>query len=109
MARILGRAARRDEILRPTVADIRLGRPDIALVRSGLDPRRFHANQVGRDLGAARLRQQLLDDALGLVVLALAEMVMTNFPARVDEIVRWPILIGEAAPDRVVAVNRDRI
>jgi hypothetical protein len=40
--------------------------------------------------GLPSIHQELLDDAFGLVVFAFAEMVVTDAPLRVDEIMRGP-------------------
>ena len=55
------------------------------------------------------IEQELLDDHLGLGVLALAEVVVPDPPLRVGDVDRWPIVIVEGAPDAVVTVDRDRI
>jgi hypothetical protein len=51
----------------------------------------------------------LLDHALGFVVLALAEVRVPDVAARIDEIVRGPILVAERAPELVVVVDCNRI
>ena len=43
------------------------------------------------------------------VVLALAEVMLANASARIDEVERGPVLVLERAPDRVVVVDHDRI
>jgi hypothetical protein len=56
-----------------------------------------------------RLAQELLDDTLGLVVIALAKVVIANTARGVDEVMGRSIFVIEAAPDRVVVVDRDGI
>jgi hypothetical protein len=51
----------------------------------------------------------LLNGPFGLLVAALAELVMANASLRVDEVERGPILIAECIPDREVVVDRNRI
>src|SRR5437660_12808500 len=55
------------------------------------------------------LGEQLLNDPFRLFVFALAELMMANFPPRIDEIERRPIFVLESAPYRKVVVDRDRI
>jgi hypothetical protein len=55
------------------------------------------------------LGQQLLNDPFRLFVFALAELVMSNAPLRVYEIEGGPIPVLESAPDRIVAIKRDRV
>src|SRR5438552_16796005 len=55
------------------------------------------------------LRQQPLNQLLGLVVLALAETVPANASARINEVECRPIVIVEGAPDRVVVIDRDGV
>ena len=51
--------------------------------------------------------QQLLDDALGLVIIALPEVVITNSSFPIDEVNRWPPFLVDRLPDAVLAVHRD--
>jgi hypothetical protein len=51
----------------------------------------------------------MLDDDLRVLVVALAESVVANPSVRVGEVEGGPVPVGERAPDRVVAVYRDRI
>ena len=57
----------------------------------------------------AGFREQTLDDLLGLLVLALAEVVLANASARIDEVEGWPVLIPEGTPDCVVVIDRNGI
>ena len=50
-----------------------------------------------------------LNDHFRLFVRALAEMMMSNTPLRIDEIQRRPILVPESAPYDMVAVHCDRV
>jgi hypothetical protein len=61
------------------------------------------------DIGTAGFGQQLLDDSLGLLIRALAKVVVPDRSVGVREIERGPVSVGERVPDRVVAVDRDRI
>src|SRR5262245_6672084 len=55
------------------------------------------------------LGEELLQNLLRLVVRALAVVMMTNPPLRIDEVERWPRFVVEGAPDRMVAVHHDRV
>ena len=56
-----------------------------------------------------RLCEQLLNPSLGLVVLALAEVLVAHLAGGIDEVVGRPVFIVECVPDGVVAVERDGI
>src|SRR5262249_32282304 len=84
--------------------------------------RRFETGPVGARLGAAGvdgdglaagaaagLGQQLPDDRFRARVVALAEVGMPDAALGVDEVERRPIPVAERPPDRVVAVDGDRI
>ena len=57
----------------------------------------------------AVLLEQLLNHPLGLVVLALSKVVISNASLAIDEIVRRPVFIVEGSPDRVVAIDRNGV
>ena len=40
-----------------------------------------------------------------MVIFALAEVLVTNLPFRVDEVVSWPRLIMECVPDRIIVIQ----
>jgi hypothetical protein len=63
----------------------------------------FHGGELALDA------EQLLDDALGLLVASFAEVLVADAPACVDEVERRPVVVVECAPDRVVAVERNRV
>ena len=58
---------------------------------------------------APGLAQQLLDDPLGFVVSALAEVVVADPALVVGDVQRRPVVVGERVPHRVAGVERDRI
>src|SRR5262249_3438724 len=106
---VLAHAARRDEAFAARIADIGLRRLEPGPVR-----RQFQALAVDDDRGAVEIAgsgfgQQRLDDALGFLILAFAELLVADAPLRVDEIERRPVLVVEGAPDRVVVVDHHRI
>ena len=62
-----------------------------------------------RHIAIAGFLQKLLDDALRILVIMLAEMVMTDAALCVDEIGRRPIFVAEGSPDCIGVVDRDGI
>jgi hypothetical protein len=46
-----------------------------------------------------------LNDSLRPFVLALAEVMIANASARIDEVESGPVLVLECAPDRIVVVD----
>ena len=44
-----------------------------------------------------------------MLVASFTEVLIADDPLLVDEIERRPVMVGKGAPDRVVAVNRDRV
>src|SRR5207244_11189930 len=88
-------AAGRREMLGALVADIGLRRTDVFCIRRGLGAGGFYFYDVVGDARASRFRQELLDDAFGLGILALADMVMANVAGGIEEVVRGPVLVGE--------------
>jgi hypothetical protein len=61
------------------------------------------------DALASGLAQQMLDHPLAVVVLALAEVVVSDLALRVCEVDGRPVTVGEGAPHPVVAIERDRV
>jgi hypothetical protein len=53
--------------------------------------------------------EQLLDEALGLLVAALSEMLVAHDAVRVDEVQRGPIVVVEGPPDLIVVIDRNRV
>jgi hypothetical protein len=70
---------------------------------------RIGLHEVTADIGSPGLPQQLLDDRFRALVLAFAEMVVTDAALRIDEIQRRPIAIVERAPHTEVTVDRYRV
>jgi hypothetical protein len=80
------------------------------LVTGGLDAASRHGRGArGREILVTRLRQEVANGLLGLRILAFAKVMGTNVPARIDEVVRRPVLVVEALPDRIVVIERHRI
>jgi hypothetical protein len=52
--------------------------------------------------------KKCLDNALGLLIFAFAEEVVTNSTLPVDEVICRPVFGVECFPDRMVAVDRNR-
>src|SRR3546814_18915126 len=51
----------------------------------------------------------LADHVLALAVLAFAEMMVADLSVRIDEVMRRPVLVVEATPDRIAVVQRNRV
>ena len=101
--------ARRHEVLRPLVPDVIFRRLQVAPIGSHFQPLGIDRHRPAADAGGPCFGQQLLNGLLGSLVLALAEVMLTNASPRIDEIEGRPILVIEGAPDRVVVVDRDGI
>ena len=53
--------------------------------------------------------EQLPDQVLGDVVVALAELDVANGPVRVDQILGRPVAVAVVRPRRQIVVERDRV
>src|ERR1700733_11983688 len=102
-------AAGRSEIVGAVVTDIGLRRFDLAAIGGGFRAIRRHRDEIGGEGAVARFGEELLDNPLGLVILAFAEMVVAHAALRIDEIVRRPVFVVERSPDFIVVVDRHRI
>ena len=121
---------------RPVVAPQLRGRVHVALIRydaagrseaggtaiSDVGLRGTQAGPVGRrfDTGGLEehealvdvdtgLAQEHLEDHLGFLVLAFAEVVVSDTPFGVAEIESRPVVIAEGAPDSILAIESDRV
>jgi hypothetical protein len=79
MLRISLNPARGGKLFRASVADIGLGRANIAHVGGSLHSLPMDADRARRRRLCIRLFQQLLDPSLGLVIVALAEVLESHF------------------------------
>jgi hypothetical protein len=55
------------------------------------------------------LVEKRLDNALGQIVFAFAEVVITNSSLSVDEVICGPVFVAEAGPDQMVTVDGDGV
>ena len=109
-ARLVERGAtRRGEAPALLVAEVGLGRLQVGPVGLGLEALGGDGDDVVGDAFASGLAQQALDDHLALGVSALAEVVVPDPALRVGDVDGGPVVVGERLPDRVVAVERDRV
>src|SRR5258708_7710961 len=103
------RATGRSKVLREVVADIGFrslqGNPIGTNLRAG----RIDRDHFMTDIADPVFGKQLLNDSFRLVVITLAELVMTNAPSRIDEIKGRPILVVEGTPYGIVRVDCDRV
>src|SRR5260370_32212093 len=97
------------KVLGALIADIVFRRLQAAPIGGSFNTTRIDRNQFMADAAASGLGQQLLNDLFRLFVFALAELMMSNTPLRIDEIEGRPILIVESAPYRMVAIDRESI
>ena len=83
-----------------------LGRLQGRPVRLGLEPVVHNRDDVGGNIVPTELAQELLDDALALLVAAFSELVVTDPALGVHDVQGRPIPVAERPPDRVVVVQR---
>ncbi len=99
----------RRKVLGALIADIVFRRPQVAPIGGSFSSMGIDRNQFITDAADSRLGQQLLNNHFRLFVFALAEVMMSNTPLRIDEIEGRPIVVRESPPDRIVVIDRDRI
>src|SRR3954452_1329167 len=97
------------EVLRTLVADVVLPGPQVVPVRGRLRALAVHRDQVLGNVLGSGFAQQLLDDRLRHLVVALSEEVVPDDAPGIDEVEGRPVVVGEGIPGRVVVVDRDRI
>ena len=96
--------AHRDRRLGALPAEVGLRRRDARRGRV-----RRHRGGGARARLPARLGEQRADRALGLVVVALPVVPVAHLPARVDQVLRRPVLVLPRVPGAVVVVEPDRV
>src|SRR6266545_7499026 len=101
--------AGRRKVLGTLIADIIFPRLQAAPIGGSFNTTGVDRNQLVTDIAYPGVGQQLLNDHFRLFVLALAVLMMANLPLRIDKIERRPIVVVERNPDRIVAIDRDRI
>src|SRR5215475_1061057 len=102
-------ATRRGEILGAIHANIGLRRFNIRHVRSGFHASAGNGDVARRDVPMPSLTQKALNHSLRLRVVALTKMMMANPTVCVDEVMRWPVFVVEATPNRIVVVDSNGI
>ncbi len=108
LAGILRQGLGGSEIFGTLVSDVSFRRAHVTAGRSCFDARGGNVDRASGERCRSVFFQKLLDHAFRLVVLAFAEVVVSNASLAVDEVVGRPILIVECLPDFVVAVDRNR-
>ena len=101
--------ARRRECPGAVVSDISFRGSQICPIRGKLGGARIDQSWLPIKSAGSSLDQQLPDDRFPVLVLAFAELVIPNTPLRIDEIACRPVLVHEGSPNRVIAVDRDRM
>src|ERR1700678_3132817 len=91
-----------------TVANIGFGRSHIS-AGCCLDSGSDYANRAVIQASRSVFPEQFLYDALEVAIVALTEVVITNSPFPVDEILRWPVFVVERLPNPVIAVDGNGI
>src|SRR5262249_1202463 len=84
------RAARRGEAFRPRRAEVGLGRFQVGPIGGGFDPAPLHRHQLTIAAAVPCLLEEVLDGALRFLVPALAELIVTDLPVRIDDVERRP-------------------
>src|ERR1700730_7442070 len=96
----------RNETLGELVAGVGLGRLHIP-ARGRLSSCSGYESRATVQVACSVFTQEFLDDALGLLIFAFAEVVITDSPSPIDEVVGRPVFVAECRPDRMTAVYRD--
>jgi hypothetical protein len=91
------------------VAEICFGRPQARPVGRSLQTGGSHRYKVAGYGVASGLAQQPLDDHFAFCVSALAELMVPDSPFRVGDVDGGPKPVGERLPDRIIAIDCDRI
>src|ERR1700681_221095 len=99
------RTAGRCEALRLVAAEIIFLRSEIVPVRRNFGAARVDLDGIVAHAGIAGLPQQLLNDGFRALVLAFAELVMTDLAVGIDDIHGGPIGIGECLQYRVALAH----
>src|SRR5829696_6502719 len=102
-------ATGRGKVRGALIADVDLRRPQAAPIGGSFSTTDIDRNQFMTAAVDSGLGKQLLDDHFRLFVFALAEMMMSNMPLRINEIEGRPIPVVESTPYRIVVIDRDRI
>jgi hypothetical protein len=89
-----------------TVANIGFGRSHIS-AGCCLDSGSGYANRAVIQASRSVFLEKFLYNALEVAIFALTEVVITNSPFPVDEILRWPVFVVERLPNPVIAVDGD--
>ena len=98
-------------IARVGSCEARLARgPEVGLrTLSAGDWRAGWCGRLGGQRGLAGLLQKGPNVGLRTVVVALAEMLGSNMPGRVDQVIGGPVLVAVGVPGRELVVLCDRI
>src|SRR5215211_5788196 len=99
----------RGKVLGGLIVKIVFRRPQAAPIGGSFSATGIHRNQFMTEAADPGIGQQLLNNHFRLFVFALAELMMSDMPLRIDEIEGGPISVVESTPYRIVAIDRDRI
>src|SRR6266498_5484404 len=99
----------RRKVLGALIADIVFWGLQAAPIGGSFSTTGIDRDKIMSDAADSSLGQQLLNNHFRLFVFALAELMMSNMPLRVDEIEGWPIVVVESTPYRIFVIDSDRI
>src|SRR5215211_6137962 len=99
----------RGEAGRAPIAQVSLGRSQIAPIRRNLKALGLDGHERRIEAFLARFVQQLLKDHLRHGVLTLAEVVVADLSLLIGDVERRPEVIVERLPEGVVAIERNRV
>jgi len=94
------------ETFAATIADVGLGRSFVSAGRC-LNSVRGYANDAPIQTCGSVLLQKFLDDALGLAIFTLPEVVISYSSFPIDELVCRPVFVVGCIPNPMVAVDGD--
>src|SRR6266545_4716749 len=97
----------RGKVLGTLITDIIFPRLQAAPIGGSFNTTGIDRYQFMIDVTHPGFGQQLVQNHFRLFVVALAEVMMSNLPLRIDEIERRPIVVVEGTPDRIVVIDRD--
>src|SRR5262245_40194378 len=93
-------AAPRSEVLRSVVADVSFRRLQVGPISCGFDALGIDRHKFTLTKASdRRFGEQPLNDGLRPLIFALAELMLPNPPAHIDEVESRPVLVIEGTPD----------
>src|SRR2546427_12333339 len=97
------------EVIGAVVPEIVFRGAEVGPIGGDFWPPGINLSQSLRDRIPSGIGEELPDDHFRPLVVALAESMVANATLGVDEVERWPVIVGERTPYGVVAVDGDRV